>query len=359
MDNYRKSSLENPVKLQSKHFTLFYSTMHNLIFQAIRCLIISQLVLIGCQTPVSKINKSGQYAPAPTRKEHILQMDAFWRIDVTDEKRMDLSGLVIMNNDRLLTIDDKQFNLYELHLQGDSSQASIATSDLIRIEDLKEFRKTKVSHMDCEGIAVDTDRNIYICEEQHRWIFKINSNGKFLNRLKIDWSPVEQYFNANDKNASFEGITVSKKHLYVINERNKARIIIVDLNSLTVIDHFTVYSKMHPSLFVHYSGLSWFDGKLYILLRHSQVILEIDPESHNVIAEYSFKNTERQPEFNYRSRYGTGCMEGLHVSNDFFWILTDNNGNALKSNKDEKRPTLIRFKRPEHSGPDTTVSGHN
>ncbi|MDR4503312.1 MAG: esterase-like activity of phytase family protein [Candidatus Scalindua sp.] len=319
-------------------------------------MIISQLVLMGCQTPISQINKSSH--DDLTRKEHILQMDTFWRIDVVDEKRMDLSGLVIVNDERFLTIDDKQFNLYELRLQKGSSRAYIVASDLIRIEDLKELRETKTGQLDCEGLAVDADGNIYICEEKHRWILKINSNGKFLNRLKIDWSPVEQYFNALDKNASFEGIAVSKNNLYVINERDKALIIVVDLNSLKVIDHFKVYSKMHPSLFVHYSGLSWFDGKLYILLRHSQVILEIDPESHNVIAEYSFRNTARQSEFNYRSRFGTGCMEGLHVSDDFFWMLTDNNGCALKNNKDEKHPTLIRFKRPEHSNPIATLSGH-
>ncbi len=285
-------------------------------------------------------------------------MDAFWRIDVTDKKRMDLSGLVILNNGRLLTVDDKQFNLYELRLHDDSSRASIVASDLIRIEDLREYRNAKVGHMDCEGLAVDTDRNIYICEEQHRWIFKINPNENNLNRLDIDWSPVKRYFNANDKNPSFEGIAVSKMHLYVINERDKALIIVVDLNTLKVIDHFTVYSKMNPSLFVHYSGLSWFDGKLYVLLRHSQVILEIDPESHCVIAEYSFRNTERQPELNYRSKYRTGCMEGLHVTNDYFWMVTDNNGNAMKNNKDEKRPTLIRFKRPKHSNPVATLSKH-
>ncbi|MCP5006566.1 MAG: esterase-like activity of phytase family protein [Planctomycetes bacterium] len=337
-------------------FTICHLKIYNPVFRIIGCLIFLQSLLVGCQIPLAQIIKPGR--EDPTRKEHILQMDSFWRIDVPDETRMDLSGLVITNNGRFLTIDDKEFNLFELRPQEDISRASIVASDLIRSEDLVEYRRTKVGLMDCEGLAVDADGNIYICEEQHRWIFKVNSNVKRLKRLKIDWSPVTKYFNPTDKNASFEGVAVSHKHLFVINERDRARIIVVDLASLKVLDHFTVYSTMHPSLFVHYSGLSWFDGKLYILLRHSQVILEIDPETHRVIAEYSFRNTERESGFNYRSRYWTGCMEGLHVSNDFFWVLTDNNGNSLKENRDEDRPTLIRFKRPEHSDPVTSFIGH-
>ncbi len=332
------------------------SKVLNHVFLAIGCLIISQLALMGCHTTVAQVDKSSR--DDSTRKKYILQMDAFWRIDVMDGKRMGLSGLVILNDGRLLTVDDKQFNLYELRLQGDSSRASITASDLIHIEDLNDYRKARVGRIDCEGLAVDTERNIYICEENHRWVFKINSNGNSLNRLDIDWSPVKQYFNADNNYPSFEGIAVSNMNLYVVNERDKALIIVVDLNSLKVIDHFTVYSKMNPSFFVHYSGLSWHDGKLYVLLRHSQVILEIDPESHYVIAEYSFRDTERQPELNYRSKYGTGCMEGLHVTNDYFWMVTDNNGNAMKNNKDEKRPTLIRFKRPKHIDPVATLSKH-
>ena len=72
---------------------------------------------------------------------------------------------------------------------------------------------------------------IYLCEEANRWILRWDPRTKTVERLDIDWTPVEKYF-SSDRNAAWEGIAIHGQTLYVANERKKGRIIAVDLNTL-------------------------------------------------------------------------------------------------------------------------------
>src|SRR5262249_27451684 len=143
-------------------------------------------------------------------------------------------------------------------------------------------------------------------------------------RLAIDWAPVKRYFDTFDRNASFEGIAVAQGRVYLANERQLGRIIVVDLASLRVVDDFVVRPEGSTARDTHYSDLSWFDGLLYVLLRESRCILAVSPATHKVQAEYSFKEMERAPEVLYHSLYPAGQMEGLAVEQDYFWLVTDN-----------------------------------
>jgi glutamine cyclotransferase len=100
-------------------------------------------------------------------------------------------------------------------------------------------------------------------------------------------------------------------------------------------------------LALHYSDLCWFDGALYVLLRHQRCVLKVDPASRRVLAEYDFREFERQPEFAYRREYRTGVMEGLAVDRTHFWLVTDNNGLARTTDQADSRPTLFRCRRPD------------
>jgi hypothetical protein len=62
---------------------------------------------------------------------------------------------------------------------------------------------------------------------------------------------------------------------------------------------------------LHYSDLSWFKGHLFVLLRHHQVILEVDPATRDVLAEYNYHAIEDAPQHAYHKAYPTGTMEGL------------------------------------------------
>lgn len=197
---------------------------------------------------------------------------------------------------------------------------------------------------DCEGIAQDDLGRIYLCEEANRWILRCDPKANHVESLPIDWSPVKQFF-GSDRNASFEGIAIGNGKLYVANERSDPIILAVDLNNLKIVDHFAVSPRAGSFLGVlHYSDLSWHDGKLFVLCRHHRAILEVDPETHAVLAEFEYGDLEDR--LGYKRAYPTGIMEGLAVDRDFIWLVTDNNGFGRRQSPNDTRPTLLKCPRP-------------
>jgi glutamine cyclotransferase len=87
----------------------------------------------------------------------------------------------------------------------------------------------------------------------------------------------------------------------------------------------------------------WFEGGLYVLMRERRMVLRVEPPSHRVLAEYDFSALENQAETAYRTvmRYPTSTMEGLAVSREGFWLVTDNNGLGRLRHPEDIRPTLF------------------
>ncbi len=192
---------------------------------------------------------------------------------------------------------------------------------------------------------IDEQGKIYICEEVNRWVLRCDAAAGRVERLPIDWTPVLKYFDAGDLNASFEGIAVGQGRLYLANERQMGRIVVVDLRTSRVIDDFSVRPSMSNARDIHYSDLSMFDGVLYALLRESRCVLAINPADHRVLAEYDYRDMERTPELIYRSLFPTGQMEGLAVDSEFLWLVTDNNGTGRGRYPTDIRPTLFKCRR--------------
>jgi hypothetical protein len=203
--------------------------------------------------------------------------------------------------------------------------------------------------LDCEGIARDEEGRLYLCEESQRWILRCTPGGDKVERLPIDWSPVRGFFTRIDPNASFEGLTIGEGKLFVANERSSPLIIVADLKHLKVKEHFVVYPSSPSLLGTHYSDLAWFDRRLWVLLRHDRVVLEVDPRRKRVIAEYDYRVAEDR--LGYRKYLPTGLMEGLWVDEEFIWLLTDNNGLGHADAPKDTRPTLVKCKRPPRARP--------
>jgi glutamine cyclotransferase len=98
---------------------------------------------------------------------------------------------------------------------------------------------------------------------------------------------------------------------------------------------------------VIYSGLCWRDGFLYVLLRQQQRVLKVAPESGRVLAEYSYGRMERDREVAYRTWLPMGLMEGIAVTEDSIWLVTDNNGLGRALDSGDRRPVLFRCRRPD------------
>jgi hypothetical protein len=310
-------------------------------------------LLPGCATSTSH--------KAATWPRYVLSVAQSWQLNLPEGERFDASGLFLAPNGDLLTVNDRGPSVYRVQFPP-----GLGAADLARLPDcftpaqLAALAGEKSDRYDIEGITGDDRRRIYLCEEAHRWILRFDPRSHTVERLKIDWKPVEKYFNPVDRNASFEGIAIGDGRLYVANEREQGRIIVVDLATLKVVDDFEVRSSVASLWGPHYSDLSWFHGSLYVLMREDHVVLRVNPDSHRVVAEYDFSRIESAPENKYRKSYWfVGVMEGLAVDENNFWLLTDNNGLGREQHPQDTRPTLFRCARPDRAGAKSVTSAAN
>lgn len=290
------------------------------------------------------------FSSASTNEWHRydLKAEQIWQLNTPGGERFDASGLLLTPNFGLLTINDRGPSLYRVQFKERGTGANlIQLTNAFTSAQLNRVGVAPAAYLDCEGIAQDEAGRIYVSEEGNRWILRWDPRQNSVERLNIDWSPVKKYF-GRDRNASFEGIAVGRGKLYVANERSLGRIIVVDLASLKVIDDFVAYPQGVEGWDVHYSDLCFYDGALFILLRESRLVLEVDPTSHRVRAEFNFRELENDKEAAYRTRYPlVGVMEGLAVDSEFIWLATDNNGLSRVRYPGDIRPTLFKCRRPD------------
>jgi hypothetical protein len=302
------------------------------------------LALTGCFSRPGWMNDA-RFQSYTLAAEHV------WQMNLPQGQRFDASGLFREKSGDLLTESDQQIGVYRICFHsGDSSVDLDRIPDCFTVAQLAPFAREKVGRYDCEGVTKDDQGRIYLCEEGNRWILRWDPRTKTVERLNVDWSPVEKYF-SSDRNAAWEGIAIHGSTMYVANERKKGRLIVVDLNTLKVTDSFVVPASHSIWYEPHYSDLCWFEGALYALMREDHVILKIDPLTHLVLAEYNFAKMENDPEVAYHKVVPVvvGVMEGLVVDKNYFWLCTDNNGLSRKKYPGDTRPSLFQCRRPDSS----------
>lgn len=286
---------------------------------------------------------------APQYQSYTLHAERMWQMNLPHGQRFDASGLFLEKSGDLLTESDQRIGVWRIRFRGenDSSVDLQPVADCFTPEQLAPFAAQKWGRYDCEGVTEDDQGRIYLCEEGNRWILRWDPRDHSVTRLDIDWTPVEKYF-SDDRNAAWEGIAIHGSTLYVANERKKGRIIAVDLNTLKVTDDFAVPASRSFWPDPHYSDLCWFKGALYVLMREDHVILKVDPATHKVLAEYNFAAMENAPDAAYHKVLPiVGVMEGLAVTDHYFWLCTDNNGLPRKRYPNDRRPTLFQCRRPD------------
>lgn len=277
-----------------------------------------------------------------------LALEQAWQLDAPDGQRFDASALLMRTNGELWTLSDRGASLYRIEFQpGLAAAKLVLIPDWFTPAQMSSLAPEKHGRFDCEGLAQDARGRVYLCEETDRWILRCDPETHQVERLEISWKPVKKYFSRQNSNASFEGVAVGGDRLYVANERDQGRIIVVDLKTQKVVDDFTIATRRWFNKDVHYSDLSWFAGALYALLREKHLILKLDPSTHAVLAEYDYSALENRPDLAYHTRSGTGVMEGLAVTKNHFWLVTDNNGLPRKRYPEDSRPTLLKCPRPD------------
>jgi len=271
------------------------------------------------------------------------------RLTPPKKDRFDASGLLITPTGDLLTVRNNHDSLlYRIEfLPGNEEANLVPLPDCFSTDNLKQLDPSNHA-FDCEGIAQDPQGRYYLCEERRRWILRCDPKTGQTERLHIDWTPVQEYFSKIDSNASFEGIAIGNGRLYVANERSDPVIIVVDLSSLKVKKHFEVYPTKSSFFGTHYSDLYWAENKLWVLCRQHRVVLEVDPDTRKVLAEFDYGDIEES--LGYRTGLPVGIMEGLAIDATSIWLVTDNNGDPRGRTGHDIRPTLIRCARPDLKG---------
>ncbi len=279
---------------------------------------------------------------------HTLQAARTWRIDLPGGARFDASALLLQPDGSLLTVNDKTPGVWRI-LLGTDDTATLQPTGWLDASKLKSIQRTKTGPWDCEGLARDSAGRLYVCDESDRWVVREDPSSGRVERLQIDWSPVKRWF-GSDLNASFEGIAVGGDTLYVANEREIGRIIEVDLSTMRVRDSFQVSPIGVTARDVHYTDLCWFEDSLWVLCRESRCVLQVEPKSRRVLAQFDYFDLETSKANAYAHPYPYGFVEGLAVDAKSIWLCVDNNGFARVADKNDKRPTLWRCDRPDRSG---------
>jgi hypothetical protein len=294
-------------------------------------------------------------APAPDVvaegwPQYVLTTNQWWLLNLPGGRRFDASGLVRMPDGAFWTVND-QFNaVYRMRFPEAGVTNAIdlePVAGLFTMDQVAAVSGSGRLRLDCEGLGRDAQGRLYICEESRRMILRWDPATTRLEKLPIDWTPVRSFFDADELNASFEGVAVGGDRLYVANERQLGRIVVVDLATLQVVDHFAVGPAGNTSKDVHYSDLSWADGALWVLLRDLGKVLKVDPVAKRVLAEFDYAALERASATAYGLIYAPGFMEGLVVDDEFIWLLVDNNGFRRRARAGDLRPTLFQCRRPD------------
>ena len=250
----------------------------------------------------------------------------------------------------MLTVNDKETGLFEIQFPSSGTEAVLVPYAGLSPSLFEPLTPGRDLPWDVEGIGIDSTGALYLSEEHSRWILKQSAPGKPLERLPIDWSPASRWFSKTDRNASFEGVAVGDRFLYVANERDTGRILEVDRKTLRVVSDFQPRPPGASGDDIHYTDLCWFDGELWALCREHRRVLCIDPHTHAVRLCFSYFPIEMDPKYAYQHLLPYGFFEGLSVDADNVWLLIDNNGYPRKSNPQDARPLLLRCPRPDRTG---------
>ncbi len=313
------------------------------------CSLVWLAATVGCARHRSATPEpAAAHSSPPAIRTYQLKAAEYWRLNAPKGERFDASALLRLPDASLITVSDRGPTLYRIRFGDTPHEAALEPiPGWFTSAQLEPFRAQKKWRYDSEGLGLDEQGRLYLAEEGNRWIMRLDPAARQVERLAIDWTPVSKYFSRKDGNASFEGVAVGGNRLYVANERQVGRIIELDLATLKIVDDYRPRPLGSKSMDISYSDLSWHGGQLYALLRDDQLVLQIDPATHEVKAQFDYASLETEPEFAYLGLGRVGLMEGLSVEDDAIWLVVDNNGCPRLRNPTDTRPTLFKCRRPD------------
>lgn len=257
------------------------------------------------------------------------------------------SGLTMFNNELFTISDDHDDTIFRIRIQ----------SDIAVLEPYVRFELSKpagIKKFDFEGITCDESGNFYLASESTYRVLRISHDGSEVSWITDELKSAGQEKGLfQKKNANLEGIVYLGDGEFVLCSERESRGIIRFKagdapQDMTIIPHDKSVLEHPPNRHPDFTGLSYFDGSLFILERGAHAVTEIETTDGNIIEKraWSYEEIEKSQEFGYvDTRYGRG--EGLYVDQDNIFIVIDNNGESRRSDQNDERPLLLIMERPQ------------
>lgn len=270
------------------------------------------------------------------------------------------SGLAACNG-RLLFVSDKhEDTIFEL--KTPEGGGVVAPTPFLKLKDIPEpppqdypvsaNMKRFIAEllglaggMDWEGIACDSDGNMYLASEYNFSVLKVSPAGV------MEWVVDGLYaFGVKEglfgvDNAFLEGIEIREGEIVVAVERDPRALIKVQDQEPVDVHHPVSAGKDGDGLSFDFTGLSVWNGRLFALGRNHYEVCELEWENFTVQHCATYRHVERSGEYGYQTG-PYGLAEGLSVNDDSVWVILDNNGDARLAQPEDVRAQAFRFANP-------------
>jgi hypothetical protein len=276
------------------------------------------------------------------------------------------SGLAYCSGAILLVSDKIDRTIYELRITENSASLQLAivmpsipghaTVDHAWTTRLVIFLKSLLSDRlyDWEGITCDPDGNILLLSETYVDIAKVSQAGEvsWLNTSLLKAGKEHGLFQIN--NAYAEGIALlDDKTIVVAAERQPRGLAVLRKNGNTwntevrAVETSPIPPK--PGRTDDFSGLAVYGNTLYSLERNASAVCARNIEDLKPIQCWSYAHVEEATDFRYQDNtYGLG--EGIVFTDQYLFIVLDNNGDARLADAEDRRAQLFVFEKPALPG---------
>jgi len=275
-------------------------------------------------------------------KLNLIKNNPIKQLELPDNERFDLSGIVFNGKDIFVNADKKWNNkIYRID----------TTSNSFKI--ISEIKLCPKSKIDFEGVEF-FNNNFYLIEEWENNVFKIDPTDCKLEKLKINWKNL----NINDDdwgNKGLEGLAIDCKNevLYLAKERQPRRIFKINLNNNEISEPFKDILTIQKQGY-DISDMKFENDFLYILERGRGLVTKINTTTKETKSlsfnHIVFKNGQRIYT-NKNQEYG--MAEALLLTKTQIWIGLDNNGDYISEYgkslglKHNNKPIILIFERPD------------
>lgn len=299
------------------------------------------------------------------RGADIERLELVRSIPLSGASGLEPSGLTSCMGE-LLTISDKHdMTLYRIQLDGVSANLEEARH-LTHIPEppspplpwhqkiQRWFSSLLYSKYDWEGVACDSNNDIYLLSESNVAVLRVTPSGK------SEWLDMPLYAAARQAgllqrfNAFVEGIALSHGSMIIAAERDPRGLMSASVHDgQWTIDHAErsvdsgLPAPTSDQRSSDFADLYADDRHLYMLERNHSAICRRNLDSFALEYCWSYAHVENAPELRYKdSRYGVA--EGMTIHQGSLYVIVDNNRGARMQAPDDTQPVLFQFIIPKN-----------